>query len=492
MLEIKLPWRTKLNTNENQKTEQEKLKPDKEPDTQLIDLQGAVNYYLYEENFTDLDELIRTYREMATNFEINEALDEIQNEAIVFDDAECVSLNLDKVNKSVLSESIKEKIQEEFINILNLLHWEFNAGKYFRNWFIDGRIYFQKVMNANPRNGIEEIIHLESLKIKRMKDKKTGDIWYQYDIKRDKNDNTYLIPKDGVTYVPSGLVDPTGSFYISELHRSIRPLNNLRLMEDSALIYYLTRAPQKRAFYIDGGSLSPSKGEEKLKKIMQKFTQRISYDSTTGKVLTQKRSIPVNEDYWLLTRGDTRGTKIETLQGDTNLLNIDVLNYYKKKLYKSLAVPFSRIDDENNSMVEFGNYGELSRQEVKFFKATQDRRRRFSNVFSDLLKTQIIAKKIIDVNDWKKIKNFIEYNWKNDSFFTMLKKMEVLEKQIDTANSIESFVGKYFSEDYVRKEIFNQSDKDIEIQNKQIENEKSEQQPDEEIPPDENVDDQEM
>lgn len=463
-----LPFRTKIEIDDKEvKQEQKALLPDKEPDTQIVDIAGTVNYLsLYNETFTGVNELISTYREMAGNFEISEALDEIENEAIIVEDDESISLNTDKIE---LSPAIQKKISEEFKNVLKILNWDEKCYDLFRQWFIDGRLYQQKVMHSNVKQGLKKIVTLDPKKLIRMKKKDSGEIYYQYNYNEEE---TYTLNKDAITFTPSGLVDASNSYYISELHKSIRPLNNLRLMEDSALIYYITRAPSKRAFYIDVGNSPTGKGEEKVKKIMQKFQQRISYDSTTGKITQQKKSIPVNEDFWFATRGDTRGTKVETIQGDTNLLDPEILAYYKKKLYKSLAVPFARVDEDLGSTMNFENPSEMSRQEIKLAKQTSKRRKRFSKMFSDLLKTQLIAKQIVTIADWdEKIKTNLYYEWKNDSYFLMIKQTEILTKKIELANELTPFVGKFFSNAYLRKQVFNQTDSDIEQMDEEIEEE---------------------
>lgn len=468
--EEQLPFKTKVSIEAEEKNvEQKDLTSQKEPETKIIDFSGSVNYLsMYDDsNYSDKNQLVNTYREMAQNFEISEAIDEIENEAVVVENDESVSINTDRLD---YSESIKEKINEEFKTILELLRWNTNGHEIFRQWYIDGRIYFQKVMYKNPKNGIQKIVNLDTLKIDRYKKKDTGEIFYQYKYNEDK---TYIIPQDGITYVTSGITDPSRNYYISELHKSMRPLNNHRLIDDSALIYYITRAPQKRAFYIDVGNTPTAKAEEKVRKMMQKLRQRISYDSTTGKIVQQKRSIPVNEDYYFAARGDTRGTRIESIEGDTSLLDPEIMNYYKKKLYKSLGVPFARVDDESGSTINFGDSSEMSRQELKFTKQTNKRRKRFSRVFDDLLKTQLIAKKIITLNEWDKLKHSIVYVWKSDSYVAMTKQQDILAKQIEIANEIEPYIGKYFSHDYVRKEIFKQNEEIIEIQDKEIEEEKN-------------------
>ena len=466
----KLVFKTKLEPEDDNKTEQESLEDVTEPDTKVVDIHGMVNYLsLYDEKFKNIEELIDTYRNMASNFEISDALDEIENEAIVIEDDQSITINTDKLE---ISKSIKDKIENEFNEILYLLNWNSDAFTIFRQWFVEGRLYYQKVISKNKKEGIKKLVKLDSKKIQRFKKKDTEEIYYRY-IKDEENKIEYAIPKDALTFVPSGIVDSTQSFYISELHKTIRPLNNYRLMMDSALIYYITRAPQKRAFYIDVGQAPPKKAEEIVKKMMQKFAQRISYDSVSGKVVQHRRSIPVNEDYWMATRGDTRSTKIEPIEGDTNLLDPEILAVYRKALYKSLGVPFSRVDEDAGSNIDFGNTGEISRQELKLFKQTQKRRKRFSKLFDDILKTQLIVKGIIKPEEWKEIKKGIYYIWKNDSYITMIKQQDILSKQIEIADALQQYVGKYFSHDYVKKNVFKLSDDDIETYNKQIEEEKN-------------------
>ena len=470
MFDKLMPWKTKIDDDKDQKTEQKPLIPEKEPETKVVDGGSHLEYIsLYNTEFSNAQDLILTYRNMSMNYEISEALDEIENDAIVIENDESVGINTERTE---MSEPIQKKISDEFKGILKILDWDAKGHQLFRQWFVDSRLYQQKVMNKNPKLGLEKVILLDPFKIKRIKKKETNEVYFQYIYNKEE---TYLIPDDGITFTTSGIVDCTNSFWISELHKSIRPLNNLRLIEDSALIYYITRAPQKRAFYIDVGNTSTKKAEEKVKKIMQKFRQRISYDSTSGKIVQQKRSIPVNEDYYLATRGDTRGTKIETLEGDTNLLDPEILGYFKKKLYKSLALPYARVDDDAGGATINFSSNETSAQELKLAKQTQKRRKRFSYMFDDLLKTQLISKKIITIDEWDSIKKEIYYVWKNDSYYSMLKQQEILAKQIEVATELEPFIGKYFSQDYVRKYIFKQTEEDIKLQDEEIKKEKTDE-----------------
>lgn len=466
---IKTIFKTRLEDDKETKSEQIEMNPIQEPETKIVDIQSTLNYVsLYDEHFSDVRELITTYRDMAANFEVSEALDEIENEAVVVEDDESVTLNVDRLE---MSQSIKDKISEEFQTILKLLNWNMDGHNLFRHWYIDGRMYQQKVMHKNIKLGLKKIIKLNPFNTIRMKNRETGEVYYQYN-HTDKK--TYIIPKDGVTFTPSGILNTTQNYFISELHKSIRPLNNYRLMWDSALIYYITRAPQKRAFYIDVGNSPSSKSEEKVKKIMQNFRQRISYDSNTGKIVQQKNSIPVNEDYYFAVRGDARGTRVDTLNGDTNLLDPEIMTMYKKQLYKSLTVPFSRVDDDpGTGLYNTGDTGETTRQEIKFAKMNQKRRKRFSVMFDDLLKTQLVSKKIIAIEEWDEIKHLIFYTWKNDSYFVMLKQQDQLKKQIETATEMTDYIGKYFSNEYVRKNVFKQTDQDIEQMDKEIQEEKS-------------------
>lgn len=462
----KLPFKTKLEPEKEPKTEQESLEEIQEPDAQVIDIHKTINYMsLYDDKFSSLDELIDTYRNMAANYEISEALDEIENDAIVVEDNESVSLNLERTE---LSESIKKKVQKEFDEVLKLINWNTEGQSIFRQWYIDGRMYSQKVMFSDVSKGIQKVNILDTKKVRKYKDKETKEILYKYD---KDSENSYILTKDSVSEVPSGIKDVDGKYWVSELHSVIRPFNNYRLIMDSALIYYITRAPQRRAFYIDIGTSPTKKGEEKIKTMMNKFSQRISYDSNSGKIIQQKRSSPIIEDYWLATRGDTRGTKIETIQGDSGLIDPEILAVFRKPLYKSLGVPYARVDEDSGSTIDFSNTGEMTRQELKFYKKIQKLRNRFSKFFTDLLKTQLISKKIMVLADWEKIKVDIFYDWKNDSYITMTKQLDVLSKQIDIANELEQYVGKYFSHEYVRKEVFKQTQDDIEINDEQIEEE---------------------
>lgn len=468
MFGIKLPFKTKIDNTKKEdekKFEQPSMQKIEEPETAVLEIENTLNYMsLYNDKFSNVSQLIDTYRLMLTNFEISEAVEEIENAVIVSEENRILEICTDKTE---FSPQIKKRIIEEFEEVLRLLDFSNECYNIFRKWFVEGRMYFQKIMNAVHSRGIEKIVQLDNKKTQRMKSKKTGEIFYQYSKDKEK---TYIIPNDAISFINSGLLDNTDSYYVSFLHKCIRPLNNLRLIEDSALVYYITRAPQKRVFYLDIMNTPPNKADEKIKELVRKLVKKISYDQTTGRITQENNSFPVNEDFYLATRGGQGGSKIDILPGDTSLLDPNILAYYKKKLYKSLCVPIARINDDNQAHLDFGN-SDITAEELKFYKFVQKLRKLLSKLFDDVLKTQLIAKRIITIADWENNKNKLFYKWNDDSYITMIKKQDILMKQINIATDLQPFIGKVFSYEYLRKNVFEQTEADIEQNDKEIENE---------------------
>ena len=440
------------------------------------------------------NELIRRYRSMALYPECDSAIEDIVNEAIVADSNDSpVSIELSNLNAS---DGIKKKLREEFKYILELLDFDKKAHEIFRNWYIDGRLYYNKVIDQkNPQDGIQELRYIDSAKMKYVRQvKKTRNDG----LARAEQDNpaTYNFPeleeyfiyspggsnqygsaptkgikltKDSVTYCTSGLVDRNKGSTLSWLHKSIKPLNQLMMIEDSLVIYRLSRAPERRIFYIDVGNLPKQKAEAYLRDVMQRYRNKLVYDANTGEIRDDKKFMSMMEDFWLPRREGGRGTEITTLPGGQNLGEISDINYFQKKLYRSLNVPETRL--QGDSGFSMGRSSEILRDEVKFSKFVGRMRKRFSEMFSDMLKTQLILKNIITPEDWEYMSDHIQYDFLYDNHFAELKDAELLRERLTLAEQTMQYVGKYYSNDYVRRSVLRQTDEQIIEQDKLIEKE---------------------
>jgi hypothetical protein len=440
------------------------------------------------------NELIRRYRSMALYPECDSAIEDIVNEAIVADTNDSpVSIELSNLNAS---DGIKKKVREEFKYILELLDFDKKAHEIFRNWYIDGRLYYNKVIDQkNPQNGIQELRYIDSAKMKYIRQvKKTRNDG----LARAEQDNpaTYNFPeleeyfvytpgggnqygsaptkgikltKDSVTYCTSGLVDRNKGTTLSWLHKAIKPLNQLMMIEDSLVIYRLSRAPERRIFYIDVGNLPKQKAESYLRDVMQRYRNKLVYDANTGEIRDDKKFMSMMEDFWLPRREGGRGTEITTLPGGQNLGEISDINYFQKKLYRSLNVPETRLQGDGG--FSMGRSSEILRDEVKFSKFVGRMRKRFSEMFSDMLKTQLILKNIITPEDWEYMNDHIQYDFLYDNHFAELKDAELLRERLTLAEQTMQYVGKYYSNDYVRRHVLRQTDEEIIEQDELIEKE---------------------
>jgi hypothetical protein len=448
-------------------------------------------------------DLITMYRQSTVNFEIDDAIDEIVNEAIVKDGDNIVDINLDNVE---LSDSIKKKIKDAYDEIIVLLNFNNIGDQIFRKWYTDGRIYFQIITEKSEKKGIKRLQPLSPFDIIRLKiDQKAkkfaavhqqeleGDycyIWKENEQRRldgcadvrnlskfnyQEDEKGYLISEASIAFVPSGITDYSGRTFISPLHKSLKPLNQLRLLEDAAVIYRITRAPERRVFFIDVGKLPKKKADAYVKKLINGFKSKIYYNASTGQLSTKKNILSMIQDYYLPTNADQKGTKVETLEGGKKLGEVRDILYFKKKLYKSLKVPLERIDDEDQQpgMINIGNSGEMSRKELKFTKFIQSLQYKFSLLFMDLLEKQLIHKKVMAKKDWVEIKNDIIFQWSQDNYYAELKDAELLRDQAETAESIGEYVGKYFSNQYVQKNIFKMTDDQIKEEEAQIKKEEA-------------------
>jgi len=435
-------------------------------------------------------ELVRKYREIALHPEVDGAIDDIVNEAISSDlDYSPVAVELSNLE---VSEKIKKSIREEFKNILRLLNFDKKCHNIFRRWYIDGRLYYHKIIDFdNPKEGIKELRYIDSLKIKRVreiKQTKSADSlitnegqrydygefleYYIYFPKGFKGSdaNGIKISNDAVSYVPSGLFDHNRNMVLSYIYKAIKSVNQLRMIEDSLVIYRLSRAPERRIFYIDVGNLPKVKAEQYLREVMGRYRNKLVYDSQTGEIRDDRKHLSMLEDFWLPRREGGRGTEITTLPGGQNLGELEDVKYFQKKLYKSLNIPLSRLEQESSFTI--GRTNEITRDELKFAKFVGRLRKRFSDLFNDLLRTQLLLKGIITADDWEEMKEYIQYDYIFDNHFTELKNSELLNDRMNIVNQIEPYLGKYFSVEYVRRQILKQTDGEIEEIDMQIEKER--------------------
>ena len=433
---------------------------------------------------SDLD-LINRYRSIAQQPECDSAIEDIVNESIVSDEkGQSVSLSLDRLN---LSQTIKNKIREEFDEILRLLDFNEKGHDIFRRWYIDGRIYYHKIIDSkNTKKGIQEVRYIDPRKIKKVrnkkveKDQRTGldvirqieDFYLYNDKGLDQATGTSTgvkLTSDSISYCPSGLIDMTRGNVLSHLNKAIKPVNQLRMIEDALVIYRISRAPERRIFYIDVGNLPKIKAEAYLKDVMNRYRNKLVYDAKTGEIRDDRNHMSMLEDFWLPRREGGRGTEITTLPGGSNLGEIDDIQYFQKKLYRSLNVPVSRLAEETGFQI--GRSDNITRDELKFTKFVQRLRKKFSNLFSDMLKTQLVLKGVIAVEEWPAIKELLQFDYLQDGHFTELKNAELMQNRLDMLGTIESYVGTYFSKEYVRKHILRMSDDEIQEIEDQIKDE---------------------
>ena len=444
--------------------------------TTTISAGGYFGQYLdMEVNAKDDFDLIRRYREIAQHPECDMAVEDIINEVVVSDERDSsVSISLDKL---AISENIKGKIRNEFQECLSLLNFDEKGHDIFKRWYIDGRIYFHKVIDPkSPRKGLTEIRYIDPRKIKKVREvtkgrdsKGTGievveqtNEWFVYNEKgmSAANSNAGLkITTDSITYVTSGEVDATKNMVMGHLHKAIKPVNQLRMIEDAVVIYRIVRAPERRIFYVDVGNLPKVKAESYLRDVMARYRNKLVYDASTGEIRDDRKHMSMLEDFWLPRRDGAKGTEVTTLPGGQNLGEISDVVYFQKKLYKSLNVPISRMESENGFNI--GKAAEITRDELKFTKFIQRLRKRFTQVFQDILKTQLVLKGIITIEDWQKIKEHIQYDYLKDGYFAELKNAEMLRERLSLANEVSPYIGKFYSVEYVRKYVLRQSDEDI-------------------------------
>ena len=438
-------------------------------------------------------DLIRRYREVALHPECDMAVEDIVNEAITSNEnQQSVSLDL---TKTEYSNAIKEKIRLAFREILLLLQFDIKGHDIFRRWYVDGRVFYHKIIDAeSPRLGLTELRYVDPRKIKKVREMKKGvsmpvpgmpftaagkfNEFYMFNERgihptAASNMGGIKIAPDSITYCPSGLVDQQKNMVLSYLHKAIKPVNQLRMIEDAVVIYRIARAPERRIFYIDVGNLPKIKAEQYLRDIMSRYRNKLVYDASTGEIRDDRNYMSMLEDFWLPRREGGRGTEITTLPGGQNLGEIADIEYFKQKLYRSLNVPISRL--ESGQGFNMGRAAEISRDELKFTKFVGRLRKKFTMLFHDLLKTQLVLKGVISIEEWDLLQQQITYTFLQDGFFAELKNAEIMRERVALVREVEPYIGKYFSNEYVRTNLLKQTELDIDKQDKQMEVEKVEE-----------------
>ena len=461
---------------------------------QYVDIEGVYK--------TEAD-LIRRYREMSLHPECDSAIEDVVNEAIVSDlNDSPVEINLSNLPAS---DKLKDIIRDEFKYLKEIMDFDKKCHEIFRNWYVEGRIYYHKLIDLNkPSEGIKEVRYIDALKIKYVRKLKTADKnslgieyrkilgdggkldfsnqeveeFYMYDPNigssqnaayRVSDVNNVKISKDAIVYVTSGLVDRNKQTVLSFLHKAIKALNQLRMIEDSLVIYRLSRAPERRIFYIDVGNLPKIKAEQYLRDVMNRYRNKLVYDANTGEIRDDRKMMSMLEDFWLPRREGGRGTEITTLPGGQNLGELADIEYFQKKLYDSLGVPPTRLAAESG--FNLGRSSEILRDELKFTRFVGRLRKRFSQIFIDLLKTQLILKNIVSLEDWEVLSDHIQFDYVYDNHFSDLKKNELMNDKLGVVAAMDPYLGRYFSAEYVRKEILGQTDSEIKEINAQMKKE---------------------
>jgi len=445
---------------------------------QYLDMEGTAK--------TEAD-LIRRYREIALHPECDMAIEDIINEAIVANELkDAVRVNVEGLP---YGKEVRRKIEDEFKNVLRMLNFNTRGHDIFRRWYVDGRLYYQKIIDRdNPKNGISELKYIDPRKIKKIREVRKKrpdgpvpqqltviDEFVEYFLFNEKgvvgstSGMGIKIAPDTIAFCPSGLIDQNKNMVLSYLHKAIKPVNQLRMIEDAAVIYRIARAPERRIFKIDVGNLPKVKAEQYLRDVMARYRNKLVYDASTGEVRDDRNYMSMLEDFWLPSREGGRGTDISTLPGGQNLGEITDIEYFRSKLYRSLNVPVSRL--ESSQGFNLGRASEITRDELKFTKFVQRLRKKFTELFNDILRTQLVLKNIISEDDWQLVRDSIQYDFVQDGHFAELKNTELMRERLQLANEMRDYIGKFFSVDYVRKNILKQNEREIEDIDKQIKKE---------------------
>ena len=440
------------------------------------------------------NDLINRYRDISMYPDCDSAIEDIVNEAVAAEDDEAVvKINLEKTD---LSDKVKKLVEQEFDEILKLLDFNAKAHDIFKRWYIDGRVYYHKIVDvAQPKKGIKELRYIDPRKIKKVrkvhkkKDIQTGvefiDKIDEFFVFNEKGliaqlPNTQSIQSgiqispDSIAFVTSGLIDLDKNMVQSHLHKAIKVVNQLRMVEDALVIYRMTRAPERRVFYIDVGNLPPAKAEQYVKNMMNQYRNKVAYDASTGEIRDEKKTMSMLEDFWMPRREGGRGTEITTLEGGANLGQVEDINYFQNKLYQSLNVPLSRMKPDQG--MNFGRTAEITRDELKFSKFISRLRKKFGDLFDDLLKTNLLLKGVMSEQDWDDLKEAIYYDFTQDGYMAEAKNAEIWRNRIDLLNQIQPFVGVYFSRPFVYSDVLHMDDEQIEKMKKEIEDDPELQQ----------------
>ena len=468
--------------------------PENYDGTHVIETGGFMSsVYDFGGSFIDENSLIKQYRSMALYPEVDIAIEDIVTQAIVFDgNRNAIRLNLDNVE---LSDNIRYKVQQEFNKVLNLLDFKNKGYDIFRRWYVDGRLYFQNIIDTEqPEKGIVELRAIDPVKIRKIRKvekqikningsaipviKKVDEHYVYTDYENNQvtastSSAGVKISTDSISYCHSGYVDQTTKRVVGHLHKAIRPLNMLRQTEDAMVVYRIARAPERRIFYVDVGNLPKQKAEEYMKSLMTRYRNKLTYDSSTGEIKDQKNHMSMLEDYWLPRREGGRGTEITTLAGGQNLGEMDDVEYLLRKVYRALNVPITRMEPQNG--FNMGRVSEINRDEVKFFKFIERLQNKFSSLFVDILKKQCILRGIMTLDDWTRIYQDINIEYSKDSYFTELKENEILREKVDMLNTLGNYTGIFFSTKYIRKNILKQTDEEISKMDQEMEIERQKQ-----------------
>jgi hypothetical protein len=468
--------------------------PENYDGTHVIETGGFMSsVYDFGGSFIDENSLIKQYRSMSLYPEVDMAIEDIVTQAIVFNTGQnAIRLNLDNVE---LSDNIKGKVQQEFNKVLNLLDFRNKGYDIFRRWYVDGRLYFQNIIDTeHPENGILELRAIDPVKIRKIRKvekqikningnaipvvKKVDEHYVYTDYENNQitastSSAGVKISPDSITYCHSGYVDQTTKRVVGHLHKAIRPLNMLRQTEDAMVVYRIARAPERRIFYVDVGNLPKQKAEEYMKSLMTRYRNKLTYDSSTGEIKDQKNHMSMLEDYWLPRREGGRGTEITTLAGGQNLGEMEDVEYLLRKVYRALNVPITRMEPQNG--FNMGRVSEITRDEVKFFKFIERLQNKFASLFVDILKKQCILRGIMTLDDWNNIYQDLAINYSKDSYFSDLKENEILREKVDMLNTLGNYTGIFFSTKYIRKNILKQTEEEISKMNEEMEIERQQQ-----------------
>ena len=461
--------------------------PQADDGTQTIAAGGYFGQYLDMEGQAKTEQdLIRRYREIALHPECDMAIEDIVNEAVVANELkDAIRLKLDNVP---FGSEVRKKIEDEFQEVLRLMNFNTKGHDIFRRWYVDGRMYYHKVIDREaPRKGITELRYIDPRKIKKVREVRKKrpdgptphglsivDDFQEYYLYNEKGvagttSGGIKIAPDTIAFCPSGMIDQNKNMILSYLHKAIKPVNQLRMIEDATVIYRIARAPERRIFKIDVGNLPKVKAEQYLRDVMARYRNKLVYDASTGEIRDDRNYMSMLEDFWLPSREGGRGTDITTLPGGQNLGEISDIEYFRSKLYRSLNVPASRL--EASQGFNLGRSTEITRDELKFTKFVQRLRKKFTELFNDLLKTQLILKKVISEEDWHTISHNLQYDFLQDGHFAELKQSEMMRERIQLVNEMRDMVGKYFSVEYMRKNVLKQSESEIAEMDKQIKQE---------------------